>query len=171
MIRRLCHRSVAPESRQKTARFRLQRCDAPIVAWIPLPSHPAPSKRTSTSTGTDFASRGAVRSPLLARQRSAKNHWVQGSPLPPLLTAVVITLCHNAKHDFPICSPRRTHLESNQSNPSELIPRIALPVRSLNHTHPIDRRDRGNGKCQQNSPIDQISGFRTMFPPRSDRNL
>jgi len=62
------------------------------------------------------------------------------------MTTAVIAPCHNTKHDFPNRSPRRTHLRSNQSNPSELIThrqlhrqlsfdRVALPARSLNHTH------------------------------------
>lgn len=103
-----------------------------------------------------------------ARRRSAalghdQSHWVQGSPQP---TTVVITLCHNTKHEFLTPLDALTSYQANPAHPNSsfVSKKIALPVRSHRHTHPPNGRERGesagDAKCQKNA----ISRFRTMLP-------
>jgi hypothetical protein len=81
-----------PESRQRTARSKCNDADAKVVAWIPLPRRPvprevpecvaqqtsAPHKSSLTLTLSRLTGEGTnVEARCIARQRSAKNYWVQ----------------------------------------------------------------------------------------------
>jgi hypothetical protein len=111
----------------------------------------------------------------IARRRSVvqdtKNHWVQGSPL---LTTVVILLCHNIQHDRLTHSHQHTHFTTPDSLQHALTIRSHLHSRrspdhlrglpnAFLHSTPIERKKWKNWKMSTKFPRSSNFHIRTSF--------